>query len=141
MYTRSYHSEEEKIKVPENYDGNALREESRPEEIPLSLPLSKSIGETKISPREEIPPMEEERELKECLTEPFEESKGEKVGLFERLSQNGFFKKRFLGLIKSDSFKIGSEEILIAALALFLLFSKDGDLECAAMLLLLLFIH
>ena len=141
MYTRSYHSEEEKIKVPENYDGNALREEVHSEEIPLSLPLTKSIGETKISPREDIPRADDEKECEECFTEPKTEEAAVKVGIFERLSQNGIFKKRFGGLLKLDGFKIGSEEILIAAVALFLLFSKDGDLECAIMLLLLLFVN
>ena len=36
--------------------------------------------------------------------------------------------------------KIGTEELMIAAVALFLLFSKNGDKECAIMLLLTLFI-
>ena len=36
--------------------------------------------------------------------------------------------------------KIGSEEILIILAALFLFLSKDGDKECAAALILLLFI-
>lgn len=140
MYTRSYRPEEEKIKVPENYDGNALREGGRQDDIPLSLPLSKSIGETKISPREDIPMPEDEKESEECITAPTEKEGEIKAGLFERLSKNAFFKKRLGGLIKPDSFKIESEEILIGAVALFLLFSKDRDIECAAMLFLLLFI-
>lgn len=37
-------------------------------------------------------------------------------------------------------FKIGTEELMIAAVALFLLFSKNGDKECAIMLLLTLFV-
>ena len=37
--------------------------------------------------------------------------------------------------------KLGTEELLIGAIALFLLFSKSGDKECAIMLLLLLFIN
>ena len=37
--------------------------------------------------------------------------------------------------------RIGSEELLIIAAAAFLLLSKDGDRECAVMLLLLLFIR
>ena len=36
---------------------------------------------------------------------------------------------------------ISTEELLIIGLALFLLLSKDGDMECALMLLLLLFIR
>lgn len=42
------------------------------------------------------------------------------------------------GFIKE--FKIGTEELLIGAVALFLLFSKNGDKECAIMLLLTLFV-
>ena len=41
---------------------------------------------------------------------------------------------------KLASFKIGLEEILIIAAAAFLFFRKDGDTECAIMLLLLLFV-
>jgi hypothetical protein len=37
--------------------------------------------------------------------------------------------------------KIGTEEILIIATAAFLLFSKNGDRECALILLFLLFIN
>lgn len=38
-------------------------------------------------------------------------------------------------------FKLGTEEILILATAAFLFFSKDGDKECALLLLLLLLIN
>ena len=37
--------------------------------------------------------------------------------------------------------KIGTEELLIIAVAAFLLFSKNGDIECALILLFLLFIN
>lgn len=37
--------------------------------------------------------------------------------------------------------EIGSEELLIIAVALFLLFSQNGDKECAVMLLLLLLVN
>ena len=37
--------------------------------------------------------------------------------------------------------KIGTEEILIIGLAIFLFLSRDGDKECAVLLLLLLFIR
>lgn len=39
-----------------------------------------------------------------------------------------------------DGFHLGLEEILIIAAAAFLFFSKDGDRECALMLVALLFI-
>ena len=37
--------------------------------------------------------------------------------------------------------KLGTEEILIIGLALFLFLSRDGDKECAILLALLLLIH
>ena len=37
--------------------------------------------------------------------------------------------------------KIGTEELLIIAVAAFLIFSKNGDIECALILLFLLFIN
>ena len=40
-----------------------------------------------------------------------------------------------------EGFKLGTEELLIIALALFLFLSKDGDKECAIILFLLLFIN
>ena len=46
----------------------------------------------------------------------------------------------FLRPAHLKDFKLGTEELLIGAVALFLLFSKNGDKECAIMLLLTLFI-
>ena len=44
------------------------------------------------------------------------------------------------GLPILRNFKLGTEEILIIAVAAFLFFSRDGDKECALLLLSLLFI-
>lgn len=47
-------------------------------------------------------------------------------------------------IFKSNSFglqNIGKEEILLIATAAFLFFSKEGDKECAVMLILLLFLN
>lgn len=51
-----------------------------------------------------------------------------------------FFSKGSLNSIKDSFKKIGTEELLILALAAFLFFSRDGDRECALMLLALLFV-
>ena len=50
----------------------------------------------------------------------------------------GSLKKSFPRI---SSPKIGTEEILLAALALYLFLSKDGDKECAVILLILLLIN
>ena len=61
--------------------------------------------------------------------------------------KNSFLKKIPLGSVLSSfnflgdgEFKLGSEEIIIIGLALFLLFNKEADKECGIMLLLLLLI-
>ena len=70
---------------------------------------------------------------------PRKETDATLTSLFTRL-----IPPRLGGLLPPSLFKdmkIGTEEILIGAIALFLLFSKSGDKECALMLLLLLFIN
>ena len=52
---------------------------------------------------------------------------------------SGLFGKLHLGLPSLE--KIGYEEILIIGVAIFLLFSADGDKECALLLILLLLIN
>ena len=52
---------------------------------------------------------------------------------------SGLFGKLHIGIPSLD--KIGYEEILILGVAAFLLFSADGDKECALLLLLLLLIN
>ena len=51
-----------------------------------------------------------------------------------------FFPRGIFGTQINSSFKFGTEELLIIAVAAFLFFSKDGDRECALILLALLFI-
>lgn len=56
---------------------------------------------------------------------------------------SGIFRGGLDGILKIPLLKglnLGIEEILIGATALFLLTSKNGDKECAIMLLLLLFV-
>ena len=59
---------------------------------------------------------------------------------------SGLFSKKLfdfgsLPLFKNGKIKFGSEEILIIALAALLFFSKEGDRECALILLLTLFLN
>ena len=60
------------------------------------------------------------------------------LGFLEKLKGNPL--TSLFGGFGKGEFKLGIEEILIGATALFHLFSKDGDKECGIMLLLLLFI-
>ncbi len=64
------------------------------------------------------------------------EEKGGTVSVFRSLFGKGF-DLRGLSLFKHG---FGTEEILIIGIAAFLLFSKDGDKECAIILLLSLFL-
>ena len=124
MYSRSY-TAEKLSNLPSGYDGCAFGEESRPQ-----CNSSCILGESK-SEREDG-----------CDSQDSIEAFGRQdrgggflSGIFDSLLGKG-------GGISSLRFpKIGVEEILIIATALFLLFSKDGDTECAILLLLLLLIN
>ena len=127
MYTRSYFPEEERINVPDNYDGSAFGGEGMDTGLTNVQP---SVAEPKVSPRD-VPTFAEEA----VASEEVHEEKAESAGTFGSILPSG------LGnLFKFDKLKIGSEEILLIGIALFLLFSKDGDKECAIMLILLLFV-
>ena len=137
MYTRNYYSENEKISVPENYDGNAFNEKK----------------ETRESKAEQAPPVKEELPP---LRAPWDMSKYDDRSVAEEAmaiprSHEGFLgelmgKMTFGSLFrKGDLFKnafsdFGTEELLIIGVAFFLLFSKNGDKECAFILLFLLFV-
>ena len=64
---------------------------------------------------------------------------GAPAGIFTGILHGGL--EKFLGFPLLGEMKIGIEEILIGATALFLLTSHNGDKECAIMLLLLLFVR
>lgn len=130
MYTRSYSDDRGDMMIPDSYGGTAL----------FNHPQMRS---------DDAPP-EDAREKN--ADAPFENedaihtSSGEDDGsgypgssFLSKLPISGFFSNIF----KSEKFglqKIGKEEILIIVTAAFLLFSKEGDKECAIMLLILLFI-
>ena len=130
MYTRSY-DDKMGIVIPESYGGTLLREETSPT----------SQGDKNVDHKEE-PHGKNPWEKEEIHSEESEKSKPvfsflpnlNINGLFGNISKDKSFSLQ--NIIKS----IGTEEILIVATAVFLLFSKDGDKECAIMLLLLLFL-
>ncbi len=139
MYTRTYQPEEEKITVPENYDGNAFREEPAAPEIPreeISVFLQKEEP-TSVSFTQDNTPPSKKDDVKEVLTKPKGDG-GILTGLFKNFRHTSIFNS--LPFLKNGFADIGTEEILIVAVAIFLLFSKSGDRECAIMLFLLLFV-
>ena len=94
-----------------------------------SLSLPEGYGGTMLEPERN------EREMKDERTV---EASAPPIGGFLSGLSGGL--SSLLRPFAPNEFKIGTEEILIGAVALFLLFSKNGDKECAIMLLLTLFI-
>ena len=129
MYSRSFYpSEQRRPAFPENYDGTAFSE-------PPSLSNEPPQETINFIPEPEAEPAASESVFtKPCVSSA---TAGVKIPLLSDIfgGSGGIFSsgENFLS-------KIGVEEILIIAVAAFLLFSKDGDIECALMLLLLLFI-
>ena len=130
MYTRTYNDAGHGIVIPESYGGTLLRENDsfvEKDEIPRS--------EAGDSPGKN--PWEEENKADKDM-----HKSEETVDTFSFLSKLPFGNLLSkLGLNSNFGLhKLGKEEILIIATAAFLFFSKDGDKECAIMLLLLLFL-
>ena len=129
MYARSYYGED--VSIPENYDGTAFSEQ--PSESEARTPRIEPVkSEMKFSPKEPEP-----HEKNEC----HEECEAKPSGLFGMDFQGilgGFFSgKRISRYFPKD---FGTEEILIIGIALFLIFSPSRDIECALLLLALVFI-
>ncbi len=118
MYSRSYQNETDRRPLPPpNYDGTAFSEDKN------SGNLDTGAGISEIPEKYDAP-------------EPEAEKASARVG--------GFFPQGILSLFSGGGIKlpkIGAEEILIIATALFLFFSGDGDPECAILLLLLLLVN
>ena len=133
MYSRSYTERGSGILIPESYGGTAFIEETE----------EKTVTETPI-----VPELNGEKERAEKSDLPTEEERREDSVPVGASPLSGLFGKLPFGNLLGNVFgngrlglqSIGTEEILIIATAAFLLFSKDGDKECAIMLLLLLFI-
>ncbi len=122
MYSRSFFTDEKGTpSPPENYSGTAISEE-----------------------RDDIPYPEDSEETAtrcdECTEPHFKSGPNERGGIFSGIFSDSSPISRLFkgGGVKSFISGIGVEEILIIATAMFLLFSAEGDKECAIMLLLLL---
>ena len=115
MYSRSFYPESGESSIPENYVGTAFSEVASTESHEESAPKEESSTPTAALAKSE--------------------------GILSSFANIPFLSSLFKGdggLFKMP--KIGSEEILIIAIAALLFFSKDGDKECALILLFLLFV-
>lgn len=140
MYSRGFGVPSSDVKIPEKYDGTALRDIPAEEEKSniYSMPVFSDSGkaEIKISPGDIS--SEPTADSQNCSNEN-EESKPAGIfsfapsRLISKFMPNGL---NFANLIP----KIELEEIIILGLAVLLFFSKSGDKECALILLALLFI-
>ena len=134
MYTRNYIDETGGVSIPQNYDGIAFDTDISDAKNTVSA----TIGERKISPMEQMPPPE---------PEAVQASTNEQLGnglfgnLFGKIGLKNMLPGSLGSVLSLDKFKLGAEELLLIGLALFLLFSKEGDKECAIILLLLLFVN
>ena len=122
MYSRGIYSDkgDEVISIPQNYSGSAFNEAQA---IPCDICEMKESAE------------ECEKEAKESYKASANESSGILSTIGGYLSGH-----KLLDGITQRIRNIGTEEILILAIGAFLFFSKEGDKECAIMLLLLLFV-
>ena len=131
MYTRPYSDEGHGIIIPESYGGTLLKDNDYLNE--------------NTSPKEEINdeakgknPWEQREDTEEDTVHTSGDST-ETFSIFSRLP----FAKYIPNSLKNVNFsfqKIGTEEIILIAAAAFLFFTKNGDKECAIMLILLLFL-
>ena len=136
-YSRSY-GQRDAISLPDGYDGIALREVNSSEN------------------RDTGPTLEEKSDAKRCDGEACEGTSARCENADTEVSAKedgesflasvpflrGIFdagKIPFLSSVKMPH--IGYQEILIIGAALLMLFSKNGDKECAIILGLLLFVH
>ena len=123
MYTRSYTEDIGEILIPEKYGGTSFTQSSSDDRTDRTEGTKNPWEKSEIhTPHEET-----SEDVAPTSATP---TKTNITTFFSKFLNNGNF-----GLQK-----LGKEEILIIATAAFLLFSKEGDKECAIMLLLLLFL-
>ena len=137
MYSRSY--EKDLPTIPESYGGVAFREpDPIPDDAPKSIPKSADVRFT-TSP---APPDPNLTATTGADIEENTESVSAVSGFFDKLQLGRMFSGiSGFDFTKLSIPKIGTEEILIVGLALFLFFSREGDKECAVLLALLLLIR
>ena len=138
MYSRSYFQGDADISVPENYDGTAFFSEAIQTEAkaPRIEPIKSDL---KFSPKDEKTSCECDEV---CARDEHYEGRKKDDGDC-RTDLKGLFGSALSGT-RLASFlpkDFGFEEILIIGLALFLLFSPERDIECALLLLGLVFIR
>ena len=131
MYTRPY-DERSGIVIPESYGGTALYEKEHPSEENETQTASAPMPDEGRNPWEKKRVHTDETEKNE---------RAEPVSSFLSKLPFGDFLEEIFVNGKIGLQKIGIEEILIVATAAFLFFSKEGDKECAIMLMLLLFLQ
>ena len=130
MYTGNYYPKEDGLNVPRDYGGSTFVQSG-----------NEPIGHT--------PEESGTTDAKEAMSRgPFGTtdakeamSRGPFGTLASHLPLGKILPEGLRGALHLDKFKIGTEEMLIIALALFLFLSKEGDKECAIILFLLLFVN
>lgn len=141
IYTRSYVGEREAINLPSGYDGIALRDEKKDEKRDTGATLQQNSdnigGDDEVTVHRENP-WERASEVEASVAAGARESGGifGNIPFLSGLFEGG--KIPFLSSVKPP--KIGFEEMIIIGAALLMFFSKNGDKECAVILILLLFI-
>ena len=130
MYTRSYNDDTHGIVIPESYGGTLLRESEH------RIKASDEDDENR-SIRTDKNPWETHEQQPDNIHK--DDESAEAFSFLSKIPISNFL-SNILGKSKFSLQKIGTEEILIIATAAFLFFSKEGDKECAIMLLLLLFL-
>ena len=115
MYTGNYYSKESITQVPPDYAGSTFKDEAVSGVSEVGTDSEQVMG----SPRGD--------------------------GILETLGSifpiGRILPEGVRGALHLDRFKLGTEELLIIALAVFLFLSRDGDKECALLIALLLLIH
>ena len=125
MYTRTYNDDIGEIIIPERYGGTSFGHTEEKKEDGMR---QESNGKNPWENNDiHTPSAQNNEEAEEASATPISQPL---TAIF-----SGLFKGDFLSLKK-----IGKEELIIIATATFLLFSKEGDKECAIMLILLLFL-
>jgi len=136
MYTKSYPKDNQGILIPEKYGGTAFIDTAIEKKDTYEIDGEKlSEGKT----GEAKNPWEENEEKNSTRGEPSAPA-GAFGGLFSRLGDGLFGIPYFKSPKAIFSDGLGTEELLIIGLALFLFLSPERDIECALMILLLLFV-
>jgi hypothetical protein len=113
MYTREYLEDGDVLKIPKNYSGTTIAQ-GRPSDAEIDGQVFDENSPKMVENKESIP------------------SWAEKLGVKSLFSP-------FASLLHFPE-KFGTEEIILIALAVFLIFSKSGDIECVLTLIALLFV-